>query len=1589
MRLRGTWFPLLLFVCASAAFAQEPMEDRGFHPGRVYSVHGIDSVNQFNGNLNVRIPLGKTRSVSDKLSYQFVLTYNSKVWRHHINTNGEVEGTPLQFNAGLGWHLSLGQLSRNGDPDSDMQTGRWTYKSPDGAVHQFYANLHDDGGSALAPTMYTRDGTYLRLRQIDTLDRRREIDFPDGNMHVFERLVPAQGTWALSNDYTGGFWRLTSMRDARGNTATIQYQTTEDHSEVWIVRDNGREARVFFMPSPSTYFLKEVDFVELDSFGGERFRYVFNYESILIPPSVADTASDEEDPPFAVRVLTGVTPKNLAGNEMLGNGYRMLAPNGLPAYETSAQTAGVLTLLTLPTLGRIGWTYVARPFGDGSAPSTIHIPVMVTQRYVCDPVAGGPCGAGVAPTWTYGIVLGDRPWCQAQCPTGPNPGPCVSGKPRQVTAWMLEPAGAGSEPRMTVSYFSSYRWANNPDGDTCPVNGAIEREYGLPFTRKATLGGLFLSTEVRHGFLPADFEAWQNSPTPNTGAMPDTGGRVRERTYVEYELDAEGAADFNPRIRRTATYYPDDTGCNGAVCAKKTNHYDFDGYGHYRQASTDDNFGGTANYRTSFVKYTPSESNWLLNTASESCTADEASARTTAVGTCAGLPNALVSRMSYDAYGDLVAKRTLEAAGVQLSQSDLLMRRAYDAKGTLVEETSYGGDLNLLPDHQGPYTSASVFDVPSTFDYRVTHIPTYYAGGALDTMVSAYSNSVVVRNEKYDETSGLLWKTKDPADIETTFLYDALGRVTSETTPNVAPTTYSYAEAIWNPQYYPARAFSLQQTSNEGMVAKEFHYDGQGRLFREYTRVPAAGSVWSGVQTTYDAAGHVWKVSMPQVVTLGNPFVPSYQTVSSNFDWTGAAQQLTGPDGSFTGSVRTGVRQVERTSLVKTPGTFTHPVTVTETYDSKGRLIALTDLSGAPSTESPDGTPATTAYTYDAADRLRTVTMGGANPPQTRTFVYDNRGFLQSETHPELGVNGNGTTSYPQYDARGHVRRKQTGPTTLQFTYDAAERLTRVAELIGGNEKPLKEFTFATVNAGANLRKNKLETAIRHNYIPAIADRIEVKETYRYETPTGQASKRTTLIERVQGATRTTMQEFEYGVAYDELRLPRTITMPTCLQHNCSTAQGIATITNARTHGGLTSVQGFANLTYHPSGMVETVAHQSNPIATDRYAQAFGIARPSNIRFDGGTACPDVTAGPIDGSPTVCASSTGNSASIVPVSGLTYQWTISSGGTITSPANASSVTYTAPSNAGTATLTVTATSSCGATAQSTKTISVVASPTVTLTTLDPTIVRGATARLKVTFPGSGTRTIYWQAGGSEAGLASGAEIPVTPQTTTTYTILSVKDDSSGCIASANTSATVTVLPPAPSSVTATTQSATTIQVAWTAVAGATSYLVERAIVRDGAPQATFTVGGGALTYLDTVPGGTNAAGYVYYVRAIEGSQTSPRDDFDYAIASPMFDPGNAVGAGTPLRASYVMQLRSAVDAFRAAFGAGPMFQGAAPIVAGTPVRADVFTALVSALNDGRAQANAGYLPFSYSIAAPSPNQPVDYRHVAQLREALR
>src|SRR5258706_13387745 len=78
---------LAAFVLAAftTVAQQHPVKEKGFNPDRLYDFRGLDTINTFNGNLIITIPLGQRYNVNANLSYGLTLVYNGVVWDEYGN----------------------------------------------------------------------------------------------------------------------------------------------------------------------------------------------------------------------------------------------------------------------------------------------------------------------------------------------------------------------------------------------------------------------------------------------------------------------------------------------------------------------------------------------------------------------------------------------------------------------------------------------------------------------------------------------------------------------------------------------------------------------------------------------------------------------------------------------------------------------------------------------------------------------------------------------------------------------------------------------------------------------------------------------------------------------------------------------------------------------------------------------------------------------------------------------------------------------------------------------------------------------------------------------------------------------------------------------------------------------------------------------------------------------------------------------------------------------------------------------------------------------------------------------------------------
>src|SRR5258706_14604345 len=140
MRIRTALALFCSMVSGAAAAQQAPTVEKGFAPDKVFHLGDFDSINTFNGNLAIHIPIGPTYPISSSLSYGLTLFYNSKVWDWEDAGDGTAAAVPNRHsNVGMGWQISLARLESPLSHGND--TAAWLYEGADGSQQTLNGQL--------------------------------------------------------------------------------------------------------------------------------------------------------------------------------------------------------------------------------------------------------------------------------------------------------------------------------------------------------------------------------------------------------------------------------------------------------------------------------------------------------------------------------------------------------------------------------------------------------------------------------------------------------------------------------------------------------------------------------------------------------------------------------------------------------------------------------------------------------------------------------------------------------------------------------------------------------------------------------------------------------------------------------------------------------------------------------------------------------------------------------------------------------------------------------------------------------------------------------------------------------------------------------------------------------------------------------------------------------------------------------------------------------------------------------------------------------------------------------------------------------
>lgn len=1256
--LLKTLFVALLLLLALPLVAQKgPESELGFHPGKLYDFSDIDSVNLYNGNVMLTVPIGPRKHVSSTLSYQIQLIYNGKVWDHETYEGcapfGEDIGTchetlpNRRSNAGLGWRVSFGRLLPPYEPTQRRSTDErnaWVYESPAGDEHGF--------GPATGDVRLSADASALRLITIpapatNPEARIYDVEFPSGEVHRFELLR--------------GSYRLTKISDRFGNHVTFRYFWAPDDPwrvDLLQIQDTTITSHLIqFEHAPGLNESVDrgaiVDYIDYQGVGGVAARYDFTYtetavkyvrhgdkKNTVVP--LLETVTQPDDTAFTFKYYSAV-------------------------FDSEPVEQGGLAEIHLPTGGKTVYHY--QHYNLPSKKTCVGFQGLgvagIKSRTISD---GNPANDR---TWYYVQTAGaiapvDYPDKGGDyCCIGIHPSTPVSGPLYWVRTSVLSPHETLANNELirtrTDHFFDAYSFDFEPEGAVCTSSlplyppkptdpWAVEGRFafGYPGTvagppasvakgrldlRPACYAGYDagceadqLSTDAQGRRLTTQIYSGckalggVDAGNVKKGDGDCTNGTLERSTYTLYEphplseiisiYPHAGSNDIALQLKSSKTVYheEDDAGCSGD-CFVATDNSGDNGVGLYRQVDQTSNLpdAKTKTTRTEYPVWNKADALnkdnvWIHGTYSERWVEEDGQKRREL--TCFD-----------DATGFLERRRVLvDSAGPQ--PSDLLTVYEKTDQGDVKFVKSYGGDKQAVlgdTDHQ----CGSDLAARGKPWYQVeNHYFTPFGYG------DYYTGGVVVWSKYYDRDSGsaLSFKTvdrtvdfytgaiteaRDSAGRSTVYRYDPLPvRLKSVSPAGGATSSYQFENADAG----RGRNAHVIETVNAGgeITTNTYEFDGLGRLIRTSKELP--NGKFAVTQATYDHMGRQATVTQP-VERDAHPFSDVHgPSTKYRYDAFDRQTSVVGPDGGTTTFDYSGMRKIVRTSSIATPASDNDTAVVVELYSDDGQLQSVEEQSG------PDGTSVTTHYKYDVAGQLVEVKTTSEGVTQTRKFEYDGRNLLKKESHPETqnpDTPEEDFTEYSDYDALGHAWKRTLGGTTINYTYDAAERLTEVA----GPEGPIKKFEFGTSGS----LNGKLFKAVRHNELTD-AGNIDVTETYAYDTASGQMSSRTTLVERVAASgARTKLQEFTYFVDYDDYLLPETVTMPKCGISGCSVEGALVAIENKRTAGHLTEVENFAKLTYHPSGMVATVVHDTRQQSTDTYDAQNGLPRPSRITFTGCT----------------------------------------------------------------------------------------------------------------------------------------------------------------------------------------------------------------------------------------------------------------------------------------------------------------------------------------------------------------------------------
>ena len=996
--LCGLLLSSLLAAGASAQSATDGTTPAGLAPGSPagsYALSDFDTVNPYNGGLNVRLPLlrvggrgGAGYPVTLHVEQKWTV-HREKIEPHYPWSYWAEPGWWSE--EGTGWRtFDAGRLHvRRGGSENFVQTcgnyihaktlSRVTFSAPDGTEYE----LRDQAtnGQPAAPAgcgpgfnrgrvFVTADGTSATyVSDADVID-----------LYYYGEdwtVAPTSGYLLLRDGtrYRVDDGKVSWMRDRNGNLLTFTY---DPYKRVTGVADSlGRQVTITY-PSDGVQYTE----IRFSGSGGAA-------RTLRVGQTNLGSALRSD---FTVQSPQQLFPE-LNASSSLAHDPTVISYVELPdgrRYQFQYNNYGEVARVVLPTGGAVEYDHAAG-LTDGAASGVFAID---SHKYVYRRVVerrvypGGGTGTSYASRMTY------------------------------------------SRPETTGSNLG-YVVADQYDAGGTLLGRSHHHYHGSP--------------RASFGLKPTDYPAWKDGREYKTevfGANGTTALRRAEHTFAQraavgwWTGDAELAPPNDPRqVETVTTVEPDGASLvtKQTAISPQTGAVGFDQYNNQTDVWEYDYGTGAPG---ALARHTHTD----YLTAGYDGQAGPHIRNLPAAGSVRNGAGAVVaqSEVRYDEYGLTTygAITGWSDPGTAARGNATTTRKWLDTSGTWLEtHAAYdqAGNAVSATDARGNTSTVSYADSFSDGVPRNTYaLPTSTTSAVPDPTGTYGANTALTSSTVYDYWTGLVRSSTDANGRTTTYGYDdPLDRLTSYSNPDGGWANIRYGDA-------PGDLFVNVRTMFDQTRFTDTYrrFDGLGRVWRTLSN--EFGS-WLKVDTQYDALGRVWRVSNQFRTPEGHegPLNPSGRWTTTQYDALGRVLTVTTPDNAAVTTSYSG----NQVTVTDQAGKARRSVS-----DALGRLTQVV--------EDPNYSAHVTNYLYDALGNLRRVEQGG----QYRHFMYDSLSRLTRARNPEQEVNAALNTSADpvsgnsqwslgySYDNNGNLlTRTDARNVTATYGYDNLNRNTTIS----------------------------------------------------------------------------------------------------------------------------------------------------------------------------------------------------------------------------------------------------------------------------------------------------------------------------------------------------------------------------------------------------------------------------------------------------------------------------------------------------------------------------------------------------------------